>query len=156
MYKTQAEEVRDWLRAYVQNEAEIDELLNRLRELRARATSVSAQEITDMPRAPSVAHDTLADYMARLDELEREIEKRVQAHFSSKEAIEQVLSKMESPKQRKIIQYRYIYGMEWSDVIYQCYHERKDYQLKLRAYSKRVYRDHDRALLEMARKWSVK
>lgn len=156
MYKTQAEEVKDWLKAYVQNEKEIDELLDRLRTLRAKATSIGAQEITDMPRAPSVARDTLAEYMVRVDELEREIEDKIRDHRASKRAIEEVLEKMESPKQRKIILYRYLYGMEWADVIYQCYHDRIDYMQKLRAYQKRVYRDHDRALLEMARKWASK
>lgn len=156
MYKSQAEEVKDWLRAYMQNEKEIDELLERLRTLKAKATSVGAQEITDMPRAPAVARDTLAEYMVRLDELEREIADRIEAHASSKRAIEGVLEQMESPKQRKIILYRYIYGLEWADVVYQCYHDKADYLQKLRAYQKRVYRDHDRALLEMARKWASK
>lgn len=156
MYKSQAEEVKDWLKAYVANEAEIDELLERLRVLRAKAMSVGAQEITDMPRAPAVARDTLAEYMVRVDDLEREIGERISAHRSSKKAIEDVLEKMESPKQKKIIVCRYIYGMEWADVIYQCYHDRNDYQQKLRAYQKRVYRDHERALLEMARKWTSK
>jgi len=156
MYKSQAEEVKDWLKAYVQNEAEIDELLEKLRVLKAKAMSIGAQEITDMPRAPAVARDTLAEYMVRVDELEREIENKVSAHRSSKKAIEDVLEKMESQKQRKIIVCRYIYGMEWADVIYQCYHDKADYQQKLRAYQKRVYRDHERALLEMARKWASK
>lgn len=156
MYKSQAEEVKDWLKAYLQNEAEIDDLLERIRVLRAKAMSIGAQEITDMPKAPTTARDTMSEYMVRLDELEREIEKRIAAHRASKRAIEQVLGKMESPKQTKIIRCRYLYGMEWSDVVYECYHDKHDFHQKQRAYQKRVYRDHDRALLEMARKWTTK
>jgi hypothetical protein len=156
MYKTQADEIKDWLRAYVNNEKEIDELLEKIRELRGRATSIGAQEITDMPKAPINITDSMAEYMVRLDSMERQVQDMIRAHKSSKKALEEVLDKMESLKQKKIIRCRYIYGMEWSDVIYQCYHEKPDYQMKLRAYSKRVYRDHDRALLEMARKWTEK
>lgn len=156
MYKTQADEVRDWLRAYVRNEEEIDDLLEKLRTIKASATSIGAQEITDMPKAASVARDTLAEYMVRVDELERQIREKIEIHKSSRRAIENVLKKMESQKQQRIIRYRYIEGMEWGDVIYQCYHDKKDYTEKVRAYSKRVYRDHDRALLEMARRWTQK
>ena len=156
MYKNQADEIRDWLKAYVRNEKEIDELLERIREFRARATSIGAQEITDMPKAPTSTKDTMAEYMVRLDSMERQVQDMIRAHKSSKKALEDVLERMESIKQRRIITYRYIHGMEWSDVIYQCYHDKPDFQAKLRAYSKRVYRDHDRALLEMARKWAEK
>lgn len=156
MYKTQADEVRDWLRAYVRCEAEIDDLLEKLRTLRASVTSISAQEITDMPKAASAAKDTLAEYMVRVEELERRINEKIAAHQLGKKAIEGVLEKMESPKQRRIIKFRYLDGLEWSDVIYQCYHDKKDYTEKIKAYSKRVYRDHDRALLEMARRWMQK
>ena len=156
MYKTQAEEVKDWLKAYVQNEVEIDELLGRLRTIKAKAMSVGAAELSDMPKGSPGTRDTLAEYMIRVDELEKEISKRIEDHKASKRAIEQVLDKMESVKQRRIIMCRYVYGMEWTDVIYQCYHDKKDYQLKFKAYQKRVYRDHERALLEMARKWGEK
>ena len=156
MYSKQADQIKDWLKAYTQNEKEIDELLEKLRYVRAKATSIGCQEITDMPRAPLNIKDSLAEYMIRCDELERRIKEKIEAHQSSKKALEGVINRMESPKQKKIITYRYIYGMEWSDVIYECYKEKTDYQAKLKAYSKRVYRDHDRALEEMSRKWTEK
>jgi len=154
MYKNQADQVRDWLRAYVKNEAEIDELLEKIRYVRAKVTSIGAQEITDMPRAPLNVKDTLTEYMIRVDELERKLAEKMREHQSSKAALESVIDSMESPKYRTIITSRYIYGMEWSDVIYACYHDKPDFHAKIRAYAKRVYRDHDKALLEMARKWS--
>lgn len=154
MYKNQADQIKDWLRAYIQTEKEIDELLEKLRYIRAKATSIGAQEITDMPKAPLNVKDTLSEYVVRVDELERKIQEKISEHRSSKAALEAVIKGIESPKQRRIITDRYVYGMEWSDVIFDCYHDKPDYQLKYKAYSKRVYRDHDRALLEMARKWS--
>lgn len=154
MYRNQADQIKDWLKAYTQNEKEIDELLEKLRYVRARATSIGAQEMSDMPRAPLNVKDTLVEYMIKVDELERKIQEKIRDHQSSKAALEGVIKRIESPKQRKIITYRYIYGMGWSDVIYECYKEKPDYQAKIKAYSKRVYRDHDRALSEMARKWT--
>lgn len=156
MYKTQADEVRDWLRAYLKDEEEIDELFEKLHTIRATATSVGAQKITDMPRVPSSDKDTLIEYVIRTDELERQIEERIRTHQLSKQAIENVVELMESPKQQKIIRYRYIEGMEWREVIYNCYRDKKDFAVKIKAYSKRVYRDHEKALLEMARKWGKK
>lgn len=154
MYSKQADQIREWLKAYTQNEKEIDELLEKLRYIRAKATSIGCQEISDMPRAPLKIKDTLAEYMIRCDELERKIKDKIETHQSSKAALEGVIQRMESPKQQRIITYRYIYGMEWSDVIYECYKDKPDYQVKIKAYSKRVYRDHDRALEEMSRKWT--
>ena len=154
MYKSHADQIKDWLKAYVQNEAEIDELLEKLRYIKSHATSIGAQEITDMPRAPMNARDPMVEYVIRVDELERKLREKIRAHIQSKAALEAVIERMESPKQQKIIRYRYIYGMGWSEVIYECYHEKKDYQQKMRAYQKRVYRDHEKALDEMARKWT--
>ena len=156
MYGKASDQMKDWLKTYRQNEKDIDELLEKLRYVRGHAMSIAAQEISDMPRAPLKIRDPLAEYMIRCDDLERKIREKIEIHQSSKRALEGVIERIESPKRRRIITYRYIYGMEWSDVIRECYSEKPDYQEKLRAYSKRVYRDHERALEEMARKWMSK
>lgn len=154
MYKSQADAIKDWLKAYQQNELHIDQQLEKLRTLRARMTSIAAQEITDMPRAPSSPKDRMSEYMVRVDELERSIKMCIEIQDFCKATLQELIKKLESPKQRKIIKLRYLYGMEWSDVTRECYKDKPDYDVKLQAYQKRVYRDHERALLEMARKWS--
>lgn len=156
MYKSQADEMRDWLKAYVQNEASIDQTLEKIRELRGHMMSISAQEITDMPRAPSSPKDKMSEYMVRLDMLERSVREAIKIHDESKRALEAAIEKLDSPKMQKIIRYRYLYGLEWSDVVSKMYREREDWSVKVSSYTRRVYRDHDRALEHLAKSWTKK
>ena len=151
--KIRIEELKDWLKAYQQNEMVINEKLEKLRTVYASATSVSAQEITDMPRAPSNPKDRMADWLVRVDSLERSLELDIAAQEASKKAIEDLIASLESLKMQKIIRCRYLYGMEWSEVIAEMYREKPDYAAKIRAYERRTYRDHERALKLMVREW---
>lgn len=155
MYKSQAEEMRDWLKAYVNDENEIDELLEKLRMTRARATSIGAQEISDMPKAPTNTSNSLEEYIIRVEQLENLIRDRMKFHRLTKNAIERVIEEL-SENQRSIIRYRYIEGLEWRDVVSKCYQDEKDLPMKRDAYTKRVYREHERALQEMSIKWTEK
>ena len=73
MYKSQAEAVKDWLLAYRAEEAEIAKLKEERAMLKARMTSISAQELSDMPRPPSNPKDRMSEYMIRLEALETKI-----------------------------------------------------------------------------------
>ena len=156
MYKSQADEMRDWLKAYVQNEAEIDHILEKMRELRGHMMSIGAQEITDMPRAPSSPKDKMSEYMVRLDMLERSAKEAIEIHNESRKALEDAVNRLESHKMQMIIRYRYLYGLEWSEVVARMYRERDDWPAKINSYTRRVYRDHDRALEHLARGWTKK
>lgn len=156
MYKSQADEMRDWLKAYVQNEAEIDNTLEKIRELRGHMMSIGAQEITDMPRAPSSPKDKMSEYVARLDTLERSLKEAIRIHDEARKALEDAVNKLDSPKMQKIIRFRYLFGMEWSDVVNTMYHEKEDWPVKMNNYKRRVYRDHDRALEHLAKSWTKK
>lgn len=156
MYKTQADEMRDWLKAYAQNEVMIDDTLEKIRELRGHMMSISAQEITDMPRAPSSPKDKMSEYMVRLDALERSLKEATKIHDEARRALEDAVERLDSPKMQKIIRYRYLYGMEWSDVVSKMYMDREDWSVKINSYTRRVYRDHDRALEHLAKSWTKK
>lgn len=156
MYKSQADGMREWLKAYRKNEEIIDEQLEKIRELRGHMMSISAQEISDMPRAPGSPKDRMSEYMSRLDMLERQVKEAIRIHDESRAALEQAIGLMDSLKMQNIIRYRYLYGYEWSDVVAKMYQDREDWHKKMNSYTRRVYRDHDRALEHLARCWGRK
>lgn len=153
MYKSQADSVKEWLIAYRSSEGRINEKLEKLRELRERMTSVGAQQMTDMPRAPQNTRDKMAEYVIRADELEREISEMIAVHSECKLAIEAAVGKLESETKKKIIRYRYIDGKDWSDIVETLYKDKKDWSVKINSYTRRVYRYHDKALEDLSRNW---
>ena len=156
MYKSQADAVRDWLNAYRNCEQSIDEQLERIRELRARIMSIGAQEITDMPKAPTNLNDSLAEYVIRLEELEGRLTTEQAAHERDRQAIIDLLAKLKYEDERRVIRCRYLFGLEWQDVLNYVYGNREDYAEKNASYRRRVYRVHEKAIEDMGRHWSDK
>lgn len=156
MYKTQAEAVKDWLQAYRNEEKRIDEDLERLRELRARIMSIGAQEISDMPRAPAKIKDSLAEYIIRAEDLERRLSQRSIMHERDRAAILDLISSLSRADEKQIIEKRYLFGQEWTMVMYNVYHTCEDFPTKQEAYRRKMYRAHERALEEMGRLWDAK
>lgn len=156
MYKTQAEAVKDWLQAYRNEEKQIDEDLERLRELRARIMSIGAQEISDMPRAPTSIKDSLAEYIIRAEDLECRLSQRMLLHERDRLAILDLIGMLSRLDERQIVEQRYLYGQEWTMVMYNVYHNCDGFSAKQEAYRRKMYRAHERALEEMGRLWGVK
>ena len=153
MHRSQADLVREWLRAYVSNEQIINEELEKLRTLRARMMSVGAQRLSDMPKAPSSTVDKMAEMVIRADELERLIREKIKIQDMARTAIEDLASQL-NEDQKTIIIRRYLYGEKWSDIVKEIYGSESGYFQKMKTFSKRVYREHEKALTEMARAWS--
>jgi len=153
MYKSQAEAVKEWLKAYRANEERIDKQLEEVRTLRARMTSVGAQKLSDMPRSPNAPRDKMENYVIRLESLELSIEHDVKIQDECKRTIEQLLLLLDNTE-KFVIRYRYLYGYDWNDVMDSLYRDDKKYRQKIEAYRRRMYRTHERALEKMARGWS--
>jgi hypothetical protein len=153
MYKSQADAVKEWLQAYVANEKRIDKQLDELRTLKARMMSVGAQQLSDMPRPPSSGKDRMADYVIRVEKLEASIQGSIDIQEDCKKAIEKMIMDLEKPEERLIIRYRYLYGMEWSEVMDFIYKKEEQYLNKIESYRRRMYRVHEDALNKMAKGW---
>ena len=156
MYKTQADAVKDFLCAYRAEEEHIDNELNEIRELKSRIMSIGAQEITDMPRAPLTIKDELAEYVIRLETLESRLSESMRKHERDRHAILELVGKLKRADEREIMKSRYLFAMEWSDVLNRVYHEEEDFGAKQEAYRRKMYRAHEDALNEFGRLWSVK
>lgn len=154
MYKSQAEAVKEWLVAYRNNEEHIDKQLDKLRSLRARMMSVGAQELSDMPRPPSAPKDRMAEYVIQAESLEISIQNEINIHEESRKVIYELIEQLDKPEERLIIQNRYLYGMEWSDVMMILYREESKFAQNMETYRRRMYRVHEDALEKMAKGWS--
>ena len=154
MYKSQADSVKEWLQAYRSNEERIDKQLDRLRTLKARMMSVGAQELSDMPRPPSAPKDRMSEYVIQVESLELSIQNDVAVQEQSRKVIYDLISQLDKPEERLIIQNRYLYGMEWSEVMDSLYRSDAKYAQKMEAYRRRMYRVHEDALEKMAKGWN--
>lgn len=156
MFKKQGDAVKEWLQAYRRNEEQIDKQLDRLRTLRARMMSVGAQEISDMPRPPHNARDRMADYVIQAESLEITIQRDIDIQEECRKTIYSLIEKLDKPEERLIIVHRYLYGLDWSDVLYQLYGRDNKYAQNMDSFRRRMYRVHDDALEKMAKKWDKK
>lgn len=151
--QTRAEIVKDWLTAYRNEEKQIDEQLERLRELRARAMSIGPQEISDMPRAPLKIKDSLAEYVIRAEEIEMRLSERMRSHERDRAALLSLLGKMKRNEERRIIRLRYLFGYEWMDILAEIYKDEEGFAEHREKYRRRMYRAHESALMDMGRLW---
>ena len=154
MYKSQADAVKDWLIAYQNSEKHLDNQIERLRSLQARMMSVGAQQLSDMPRPPSAPKDRMSEYVVQVEALELSIERETKQQEACKQTILDLTSRLEKEEACKLIRYRYLYGYEWSDVMYELYRDQKDIVDKQNTYKRRMYRLHDTTLKELAKLWT--
>lgn len=153
MYKTQADAVKEWLRAYVSNEEHIDQLFERLRSIEAQMMSVGAQKLSDMPRAPGNQRDQMAEYVIRKENIELELQWRIKTQNQCKAVIEGLLKELEKKEEQLIIRYRYLCGYEWNEVMMKVYGGNEKFAQKQEAYRRKMYRVHSDALEDMAKLW---
>ena len=153
MYKAQAKEVKNWLKAYRAIGEQIDEKIDRLRMMRERMMSVSAQKLTDMPKGGG-SGDPMADYVIRVENLELSIKHDVEIQEQCRKVIFDLTQELSKPEERRIIELRYLQGLEWSDVMNMLYRGDDKYAQKLDTYRRRMYRVHEEALEKMAKRWS--
>ena len=147
MYTSQADAVRDWLEAYRKTEEEIDERLDAIRELRSRITGIRAQEITDMPKAPSKETNPMEEYVIRLEQMEGNLGELMKDHDRDRMALIRLVGSMKEPEMRDVIRGRYLYGMEWSKIQIRVFHSTQE------AERRKMYRVHERALEWMGQYW---
>ena len=154
MYRSQADAVKDWLLAYRNNIAKIDDKLEEIRTLKARMTSIGAQEITDMPKGQGASKDRMTEYLIRLETMEAEVNYEIAQQDICKETIIHISESLKRKEAREIIRHRYLFGREWSDVLQTVYGKNPDYSSKLNTYKRKMFRTHDSALKEISKHWT--
>lgn len=143
--------VKERLNEYREKERDIDNQIERLERLTSKLTGVGAQIITDMPRAPSVAGDRMAELIGQKEELELSIREAVAEQSEEWKAIESILVQLKHSDERAVIRMRYHDREAWNVVTKMMFGSRADFDGKAETYLRRIHKIHGSALLNMAR-----
>lgn len=145
------EAVKTRLYEYREIAKEIDTQSERLERLKSKMYGVGAQAITDMPRAPSPAHDRISDLVQQKEELEKEIQEAIERQRSEREFLEGVIKHLRRSEERAVIRIRYFDCASWNDVVDLMFGDKPDLLEKEDGYLRRVYKLHGQALFSMAK-----
>ena len=127
-----AREKKDYLRRYKAADSEINDLLRQREAIMARLTRVTTS-YSGMPGGGG--GDIMTDGVAKLIEVEQEINDRIDALIALRREIEGCIRTVDSSAQRRVLRLRYIEGMTWERVALEMHYERTQ-----------VWRLHGRAL----------
>ena len=153
MYKSQADAMKDWLISFRLEEERIAELQEQRAMLRASMTSISAQEISDMPRSPSSFKDRMTDDVIRMEALEAKIAAKTASQESCRRSIQTAVNSLRRENAREIIRLRYLNGKEWAEIMRILYQREPDFLQKQSKYRRKMFRQHEGALKEMSKNW---
>ena len=143
--------VKEWLITYREKSRDLFCQEERLERLEARMVGVGSMTITDMPKAPSIQGDRLADLVALKIELEESIGQGAEEQRVMRERLDYVLGQIRSANERAVIRMRYIDGEHWDKISELLYANRDDYTDHAESYLRQVYREHGYALYHLAR-----
>ena len=146
------EDFKEWLDGYQGEAAEIVERRERLAMMRTWQTKITPT-LTGMPRPPTTVNRGLENRFDSVDRAAQSLQRAVEVHKQTEAAISAVFDRLDSPKHQKIMRLRYLDFMEWREIVAEIYKDRPDYSEKQAAYTRRVYRDHERAMKLSAREW---
>ena len=142
--------VKEWLIEYREKERDIDNQIERLERFIIKMTSVGAQVISGMPRAPGTTGDRIGGMIGQKEELEASIRSDVMEQSEKRKLIESILAQIRRSDERAVIRMRYIDRESWNTVAELMFGRREDYEGKEDTYLRTVHKDHGPALQNMA------
>lgn len=145
------EAVKARLLGYRDMVKEIEANSERLERLKTKMYGVGAQNITDMPRAPSHEDDRIADLVQDKTELEEEIRSTIEKKQAEKRALERIIKHLRRSEERSVIRIRYFDCASWNEVVDVMFGDQPDLLDKEENYLRRVYKLHGQALYSMAK-----
>lgn len=102
------------LREYLNLKRELNQLNDRIKELRTIAESASAQKLTGMPGAHS-DDSSVERNLIRISEMQDRYNKNLHRMLEEQERIEEAIARLPS-LERQIIRYRYMDGYHWEQI----------------------------------------
>ena len=153
MLSIAASNLKDWLQAYVAFEEKLDEEYEQYRYIEAKAMTIGATEISDMPKGASGDSDKLAAFLIQKEQILDRIQRDVAKHDMDRQAILRALQDL-AYGEATVIKLRYIGCMRWEEIIYRCFGSFDDFHEKREMYDRRAYRYHDYGLEKMAKNWT--
>lgn len=102
---------REFLRRTIKIKKEIDELENRIKEVRASYMSPRAIQYNDMPKAHRPTD--LSDYYARVEIYVNMLLEKEKELIGTHADIVMTVDRIEDPDERRVLMLRYIDGKSW-------------------------------------------
>ena len=93
----------------------IDSKLEQLMKLRESATKATAT-LSDMPRPDSPNVQSMEETIVKIVDLEREINRDIDALVDLKAEARKVISKLDNPEQQLILEMRYLCYKSWAEI----------------------------------------
>lgn len=128
---------KEYLRQLSRKDARINALIERqqrYRELAERRTAV----YRDTPGSGRRCSSSVEEYVVKIIDLEREIDRRIGEYVDLTREIEAAIDRVSDDRYRDILRYRYINGWSWERIAREMH-----YELRW------IYRLHGRALREI-------
>ena len=148
------EETQKWLSRFLDNEAELDKLLERIEGLRSQLAAPSSPSLTGMPHGGGYEADRIGRTLARIEALEVQVQellatsrllyKEICAAISQ---IKRVIRKW--PPRKVILEMRYLDRLEWDEINQVLWSKYDDYDDRYDTYKRRTFRFHAEALEAM-------
>lgn len=128
---------KEYLRQLSRKDARINALVERqrrCRELAERRTAV----YRDTPGGGRRCSSSVEEYVAKIIDLEREIDRRIDEYVGLTREIEAAIDRIDDDRYRDILRFRYVNGWGWERIAREMH-----YELRW------IYRLHGRALREI-------
>ncbi len=93
----------------------IDSKLEQIMKLRESATKATAT-LSDMPRPDSPNVQSMEETIVKIVDLEREINRDIDALVDLKAEARKVISKLDNPEQQLILEMRYLCYKSWAEI----------------------------------------
>lgn len=113
--KNENNQKKEYLRGYRNNRRRINRIDDEVTELRELAVSVKAMDHSGMPHGSGNQKD-LSDELARIDQLEQELEREKDSCIESYISIENQIKSIKNEDENDVLFYRYIKGLRWWEI----------------------------------------
>lgn len=112
-------ELKEALRRFTFLSQSIADQMERLEELRRE--SIGSPELSDMPKAKSMAGDKIGNKVAKIEMIEADISEMQREYLELGKIINRIESKMKRAVEKKVINLRYEDGRDWNEIARRIY-----------------------------------
>lgn len=120
---------KEYLRQLLRRDARINALIERQQRYRELA-GVRGMACRDMPGGGTRHTSVMEEYVPKIVDLEREIDRRIDEYVDLVREVEAAIDQIEDERCRDVLRYRYLNGWSWEKIAEQMhYDERWVYRL---------------------------
>ena len=148
------EETQAWLSRFLDNEAELDRLEDRIEGLRSQLEAPSSPSLTGMPHGGGYEGDRIGRTLARVEALETQAQELLTTSRRLYKEIGTAITQIKRvirkwPHRKVVLELRYLDGIEWDEINQILWSKFDDYADRYDTYKRRTFRFHAEALEAM-------